>query len=29
VFAAEIGRRLGLGEYYPKLTKDPIARWIE
>ncbi|ONI90889.1 hypothetical protein ALI22I_10630 [Saccharothrix sp. ALI-22-I] len=28
-FAAEIGRRLGLRDYYPTLTKDPIAHWIE
>ncbi|MFE2754011.1 hypothetical protein ACFXGA_18635 [Actinosynnema sp. NPDC059335] len=28
-FAAEIGRRLGLRDYQPTLTQDPIAHWIE
>jgi hypothetical protein len=28
-FAAEIGRRLGQPEYQPKVTKDPIAHWID
>ncbi len=28
-FTAEIGRRLGLRDYYPTLIKDPIAHWIE
>jgi hypothetical protein len=28
-FTAEIARRLGLRDYYPTLTKDPIAHWIE
>jgi hypothetical protein len=28
-FAAEIGRRLGLRDYFPTLTQDPIAHWIE
>lgn len=28
-FAAEIGRRLGDPTYRPRITRDPIAHWIE
>jgi hypothetical protein len=28
-FAAEIGRRLGDREYWPRVTQDPIAHWID
>jgi hypothetical protein len=28
-FAAEIGRRLGQPDYQPKVTRDPIAHWID
>jgi hypothetical protein len=28
-FVAEIGRRLGQRDYRPKVTKDPIAHWID
>jgi hypothetical protein len=28
-FAAEIGRRLGLPDYYPTVINDPVAHWIE
>ncbi|GAA1309433.1 hypothetical protein [Saccharothrix xinjiangensis] len=28
-FAAEVGRRLGLRDYHPALTCDPISHWIE
>ena len=28
-FAAEIGRRLGNPEYQPRVTQDPVARWID